>query len=918
MLQPSLLKGVSSQCSICLTRHRFTWEKIRILAFELVFLLLGIKQRRHNPSADGVRDLVTAKHVAYFDPFLPINIITHKAYNTILVEGLESTGKNLVAVVRDVYVFVGSFTYIIDFVAIKDNGLVQMKGVGAKCFVKLFLVPFLIVPFVKGFKLMLCRSCGNDLIVGPAACKFGGVKDIPDEGIESGKRDLEARSFIAGGERDGFLDRVAALGRSNTRVQGTLRMESARNGDAGDNENGRGNGNGKCGGNGDRNDDGNINREGNGNKNRDPIRLQNAIWISNNLMDQKLKVYATKSMENKIRLDFNQKDNCVQQPPYKRQNVGGQSVARDYTAGNNERRRYAGPLPYYNKCKLYQEGLCTMKFEKCNKVGHMTRDCINAVAATATQRALVVMGGGEANPNSNFITSMFLLNNRYVFMLFDSNADRSFGSATFSVLLDVVPSIIDVRYAVELADGRILKTNTLLRGCTLVLLGHPFNIDLMPIELGSFDVIIGMEWLVNHHAVIVCEENIIQIPYGDKVLIVQKDFHGLLMTRQVEFQIDLVPDAAPVARALYRLTSSKLQELSTQLQELSDKGFMGPSSSPWGALEDIPKTTFRTSYDHYEFQVMPFGLTNAPAVFMDLMNRVCKPYLDKVMIVFIDDILIYSKNKKDHEEHLKLILRLLKIEELYARFSKCEFWLSKGEKEEAAFQLLKQKLCSAPILALLEERVEHETTLMVGTVNKCLTCAKVKAKYQNPSGLLVQPVISVWKWENITMDFVTKLPKTSTGHDIIWAEVGDAQLIGLEIVHETTEKVIQIKKCIQVARDRQKSYADRRRKPLKFQIGDKVMLKVSSWKGVIRFGKWGKLNPRYIRPFKVLAKVGTIAYQLELPDHLSHVHSTFYVSNLKKCFSAKPLAISLDEIRLMTSLISSQNRLRSWIVKSSV
>ncbi|GJU29104.1 putative reverse transcriptase domain-containing protein [Tanacetum coccineum] len=219
-----------------------------------------------------------------------------------------------------------------------------------------------------------------------------------------------------------------------------------------------------------------------------------------------------------------------------------------------------------------------------------------------------------------------------------------------------------------------------------------------------------------------------------------EDLPGLPPTRQVEFQIDLVPGAAPVARAPYRLAPSEMKELSEQLKELSDKGFIRPSSSPWGAPvlfvkkkdgsfrmcidyrelnkltvknryplpriddlfdqlqgssvyskidlrsgyhqlrvreEDIPKTAFRTRYGHYEFQVMPFGLTNAPAVFMDLMNRVCKPYLDKFVIVFIDDILIYSKNKKEHEEHLKLILELLKKEELYAKFSKCEFWIPK-------------------------------------------------------------------------------------------------------------------------------------------------------------------------------------------------------------------------------------------------
>nr|GEV88892.1 retrotransposon protein, putative, Ty1-copia subclass [Tanacetum cinerariifolium] len=387
-----------------------------------------------------------------------------------------------------------------------------------------------------------------------------------------------------------------------------------------------------------------------------PVRLQDVVWIANNLMDQKLKGNAVKNVENKRRLDTNQKDNRVQQPQYKRQNVGGQSVARAYTACNNEKEGYARRLPYCNKC-----------------------------------------------------------------------TDRSFVSSTFSALLDVIPYTLDVSYAVELADGRVTKTNIVLRGCTLGLLGHPFNIDLMPVELGNFDVIIGMDWLVNRHAVIICDEKIVRIPYEDEVLIVQ-------------------------ARASYRLAPSKLQELSTQLQELSDNEFIKLSSSPWGAFricidylnklivknryplprivdffdqlqgskvyskidlrsgyqqlrvreEDIPKTSFRTRYGHYELQVMTFGLTNAPAVFIDLMNRVCKPYLDKFMIFFIDDILIYSKNKKEHEKHLKLILRLLKKEELYAKFSKCEFWLSKGEKAEAAFQLLKQKLCSAPILALPE------------------------------------------------------------------------------------------------------------------------------------------------------------------------------------------------------------------------
>ncbi|GJS64305.1 putative reverse transcriptase domain-containing protein [Tanacetum coccineum] len=912
----------------------------------------------------------------------------------------------------------------------------------------------------------------------------------------------------------------------------------------------------------------------------EPTRLHDAIRIANNLMDQKLKGYA-RSAENKRR--------------------------------------------------LHHEGPCTMKCGNCKRVGHMARDCI-AAAAPNTQRAPVgnqpgiacyesgrprhfrkdcpklrnqnrgnktgnnettakayVIGEGGANPDSNVITGTFLFNNCYASTLFDSGADRIFVSSTFSALLDVAPSTLDTSYAVELADGRILETNVIFRGCMLGLLGHPFKIDLMPVELGSFDVIIGMYWLTKYHAVIICDEKVVRIPYGDEVLIIRgddcdigsksklniiscmktqkyiqkgcqvylaqvtskkaedkseekrledvpivqefpkvfpEDFPGLPPARQVEFQINLVPGAALVARA-------PIDDLFDQLQGSRVYSKIDLRSGYHQLRvheEDIPKTAFRTRYGHYEFQVMSFGLTNAPTVFMDLMNWVCKPYLDRFVIVFIDDILIYSKSRKEHEGHLKLILRLLKEEELYAKFSKYDFWLSKiarpmtkltqksvkfdwGEKAEAAFQLLKQKLCSAPILALpegsenfvvycdashkglgailmqkekvivyasrqlkslqhildqkelnmrqrrwlellsdydceiqyhlgkvnvvadalsrnertgkeenfitedlhgminkLEPRADEMLCLnnrswipcfsnlralimheshkskyyihpgsdkmyqdlkklywwpnmkveITTYINKCLTCAKVKVEYQKPSGLLVHPEIPQWKWENITMDFVTKFLKTTTSQDTIWylkkvvsrhgvpvsiisdhdgkftshfrrslhksldmlrayvldfgkgwdrhlplvefsynnsyhtsikaapsealygrkcrspicwAEVGDSQLTSPEIIHETTEKIIQIKSRIQAAHDRQKSYTDVRRKPLEFQVGDKVMLKVSPWKGVIRFGKRGKLNPRYIGPFKIIAKVRTVAYRLELLDQLSRVHT---------------------------------------------
>ncbi|GJZ72913.1 putative reverse transcriptase domain-containing protein [Tanacetum coccineum] len=311
----------------------------------------------------------------------------------------------------------------------------------------------------------------------------------------------------------------------------------------------------------------------------------------------------------------------------------------------------------------------------------------------------------DAEPKGlNVVTGTFLLNNRYAFVLFDSGSDRSFVDTRFSFMLDIDPVKIRASYEVELADRRVASTNTILKGCTLNLVNHIFEIDLMPIKLGTFDVIIGMDWLIKHDAMIVCSKKVVRIPYGNKMLIVESDkahvtenkskekqledvhvihdfpevfpeeFPGLPPPRKVEFRIDLVLGTALVARAPYRLAPSEMRELSkdgsfrmciyyhelnkltvknryplSRIDDLFDQ-LLGLSVyskidllSGYHQLhikeEDIPITVFRTRYGHFEFQVMPFGLTNALAVFMDLMNR------------------------------------LLKKERLYAKFSKCDFWL---------------------------------------------------------------------------------------------------------------------------------------------------------------------------------------------------------------------------------------------------
>ncbi|GKA34512.1 putative reverse transcriptase domain-containing protein [Tanacetum coccineum] len=453
-----------------------------------------------------------------------------------------------------------------------------------------------------------------------------------------------------------------------------------------------------------------------------PKTMQEAVEMATELMDKKVSTIAKRQAENK------------------RKSAGNANNA------NNQRG--------IGSC---QKSTC---FE-CGVQGHFKRECPklknnknrgNQVGNDRAPARVYAVRYAGTNPNSNIVTGTFLLNNRYASILFDTGADRSFVSTAFSSQMDITPSTLDHYYDVEVADERIIGLNTILRGCTLNLLNHPFNINLMPVELGSFDAIIGMDWLASNrgpegrlhiisysktqeymlNGCLVFLAHVTTKEVEDKsekkrledVPIIRdfpevfpEDLTGLPLTRQVEFQIDLIPGDAPVARAPYRLAPSEMKELSEQLKELSDKGFIRPSSSPWGASvlfvkkkdgsiddlfdqlqgssvyskidlrsgyhqlrvreEEILKSAFRTRYGHYEFQVMPFGLTNAPTVFMDLMNRVCKRYLDKFVIVFVDDILIYSKNKQEHEEHFKLILELLKKEELYAKFSMCEFWILK-------------------------------------------------------------------------------------------------------------------------------------------------------------------------------------------------------------------------------------------------
>ncbi|GJY29808.1 putative reverse transcriptase domain-containing protein [Tanacetum coccineum] len=462
-----------------------------------------------------------------------------------------------------------------------------------------------------------------------------------------------------------------------------------------------------------------------------PTNLNEDVRMAHKLMEQKLQARNERILEgNKRKWEnfqsgnnsgkSNHKDNSHQSS----QNNQKQGNARAMTTALNEGKVSSRSLPVCEHCFTRPIGQCTIKCHKCGKVGHKVRYCKEKSVATkevgeVRGRAYAIKDAELQGPN--VVTGTFLLNNRYAYVLFDLGFDRSFVDTRFSSMLDIDTVKIDTSYEVELANRRIVSTKTVLKGYTLNLVNHLFEIDLIPIELDTFDVIIGMDWLVKHDAVIIYGEKVVRIPYKNKTLKVKSD-KGVSRLKV----ISCIKACKYIERG-FHLFLTHVTEKKPKEKQLEDMpvicdfpevfpddlpGLPSPRQSNYESCwrkdllvrvyhcgehrcssvyskidlrsgyhqlhikeEDILITAFRTWYGHFEFQVMPFGLTNAPAVFMDLMNRVCKPYLDKFIIVFIDNILVYSNDEEEHGKHLKIILELLKKERLYAKFSKCDFWL---------------------------------------------------------------------------------------------------------------------------------------------------------------------------------------------------------------------------------------------------
>ncbi|GJS43231.1 putative reverse transcriptase domain-containing protein [Tanacetum coccineum] len=435
-----------------------------------------------------------------------------------------------------------------------------------------------------------------------------------------------------------------------------------------------------------------------------------------------------------------------------------QENVRAYAATPTENNSKVGHLTrnYRNKGPATESNLqpVSVPCHACREKGHYSNQCPKA-NNNAHGRAYL-QRDKNAHRDPNVVTGTFLLNQHLARVLFDSGADKSFVSISLASMLKIPPITLDTTYDIEMANGNLVGTNTVIKGCTLILLNQPFKIDLMPIKLGIFDFVIGMDWLSKYHARITCDKKVVHIPIDGETLIIrvmgkksdEKRLEDIQVVREFleVFPENLpgLPLGAPVLFVKKKDGSFRMCIDYQEMKKLTVKNhYLLPriddlfdqlqGSSVYSKIElrsgyhqlrvrdeDIPEAAFRTRYRHYEFHVMPFGLTNAPAVFMDLMNRVYKPYLDKFVIVFIDDILIYSRNKEEHADHLRIILELLKKEKFQgihvdpAKIEAVKNWASPttpieknkkyiwGENQESAFQLLKQKLYEAPILALPE------------------------------------------------------------------------------------------------------------------------------------------------------------------------------------------------------------------------
>ncbi|GJR12344.1 putative reverse transcriptase domain-containing protein [Tanacetum coccineum] len=611
----------------------------------------------------------------------------------------------------------------------------------------------------------------------------------------------------------------------------------------------------------------------------------------------------------------------------------------------------------------------------------------------------------EAVQDPNIVTGTFSLNDHFVTVLFDSRADFSFISTKFAPLLNVKPSIANPGYVIEVADGKKVEVDSIFRDCKLELGSSLFSINLIPLGYGSFDMIVGMDWLSQHKAVIVCPEKVEEIAVEDgNQLALEANCNNRSNGNQVrgrDFNVNVnAMEAVQDPNVVTGTFSLNDHFVIVLFDSGADFSFKIEENV---VINDLVQICFRRA------------LFDFPSSFVHVINERSHPWI--MWEIGSQSI------ECDHLNEIGMVIELFSDYECEIRYypSKANFVADALSREErlkprriramamtiqtrmrekiqaAQSEAFKQENILAECMHGLDQQMEKKEdeslyfmdriwVPLVGGVRTVIMEEAHKSKYfvhpgadkmyndlrdmywwpgmkkdiatedystKRLANVYIDEIVALHGvpvsiisdrdgrftsrcWQTVQKSLGTRLDMSTAYHPkmdgqsertiqtledmlracvidfalygrkcrspILWAEIGESSLIGPELVQEMTAKVMLIKEKLKAARDRQKSYVDNRRKPLEFEVGDRVMLKVSPWKCVICFGKKGKLAPRYVGPFEILERIGPVAYRLRLLEELSGVHDTFHVSNLKKCLADASLHVPLDEIRVDKTL----------------